>query len=159
MLHLLHQERARHQHLGRPDLAEQAEDHLQGRQWFMALEPAKGNRRSMWEKWATQDPVDKDALSTERCRKSNSSSCVRKKTFFGPFFLKKKSSCYSHFHMLSVSVYLSRCTLESLIASGYLSSPEDGQKTRLSESDSVDVISSKYRSLNYFGKVILSTLR
>ena len=61
--------------------------------------------------------------------------------------------------MLSVSVYLSRCTLESLIASGYLSSPEDGQKTRLSESDSVDVISSNYRSLNYFGKVILSTLR
>ena len=80
-----------------------------------------------------------------------------KKPLLGLFFLK--SSCYSHFHMLSVSVYLSRCTLESLIASGYLSSPEDGQKTRLSESDSVDVISSNYRSLNYFGKVILSTLR
>ena len=31
---------------------------------LMVLEPAKENRRNMWEKWDIQDPVDKDALST-----------------------------------------------------------------------------------------------
>ena len=52
-----------------------------------------------------------------------------------------------------------------IFASGYLSSPEDGQKTRLSESASVDVnffkiqIKNVGSGLNYFGKVILSTLR
>ena len=31
----------------------------------MGLEHAKENWRNMWGKWATQDPVDKDAQSTE----------------------------------------------------------------------------------------------
>ena len=142
----------------------------------MGLEPAKGNRRSMWEKWATQDPVDKDALSTKALWLSTgtlgsqttstsqattsptSTSYLSRKCFehrplrdrdqrklldweiqgFGggrneqkgmmqkvqqqqlcekkypiwAFF--KKNSCYSHFQMLSISVYLSWCTLESL---------------------------------------------
>ena len=181
----------------------------------MGLEPARGNQRNMWGRWATPDRVDKDALSTgapwhttgtlgsgttstcqattsptstsslsrkyeartplssrpERAIGSSNTEFWRREEwiegdeaerraaadhlassrpssspsqllsekipYLGHFF---KNSCYSYFSMWSESVYDYISWYNPLIfASCFISSPEDGQQTRLSESASENV--------------------
>ena len=123
----------------------------------MGLKSAKENLRNMWEKWATQDLVDKDALSTgapwpttalghwgrgpvqpghdlthfnflpfEKVRSSDSFVIEARESNWIEKYRVLEEGGRNRIYICDLSI-----SAEVTFVSDYISSPEDGQKTRL----------------------------